>query len=516
MSPVTSPATDAHDVDAPGSPDHTALESAQSPVSDDEAEQVSPPSPPADESSEAPVQDNTPSSPNDSSPEPDETPIQTTADQESPPPSQDTPPSTPSHQTPSSPPPSPALSLPPPPRSPRPWLWKCGRCAVRQPLVASARCLKCGHHLCNTRNVQTFEGAESPLPSASSAQPWVKPVPRPPTPIPRKDPFGRKGKRSHRRCQPAMVDHTAWKRRQVWRRETVAARLVYAAAQDLNTPAEDGEDDSLTQLARVYLTYGPGTAGWHTEEEKRRRRKLRRRVMASMDRRRHAKMASREHDCSVDCDWPRECHYAWERAARAEQEEEEEYEEYEEENEDDDGEYMDYILMGEDEDAEENAEQEEETTTREMDDDEETVVPDTTQSDQGDDDQWADTDAYPYPYEVQYINGQAYPQYQAVRPQYYGQWRPINPFAQHEPQTPATEEAAAKESDDGAKCPVDPALWESFEQTNGNGGEKEAVQTSPTSPVSEDDEEAEVGRAERTEQEGGNERDDGDDAAERL
>jgi hypothetical protein len=176
---------------------------------------------------------------------------------------------------------------------------------------------------------------------------------------------------------------------------------------------------------------------------------------------------------------------------------------------------MYYILMCEDEDEDENAEQEEEEATREMDDDKETVVPDTTQSDGGDDDQWADTDAYPYPYEVQYINGQAYPVYQAVRPQYSGQWRPINPFAQHEPQTPATEEEA-KELDDGAKCPVDPALWDTFEQTNGNDGEQEAVQTSPTSPVSEDDEEVEVGRAERTEQEGENERDDGDDAAERL
>ena len=504
-----------------------AHEPAQSPASDDEAEQINPPSSPDGEAGESPIQDtahiddNTPSPPNEASPENDETGIQHTADQGSPPSSQNTaPPPTPSQQTPSaSPPASPTLSLPPTPRTPRPWLWKCGRCGVRQIVVAAARCLKCGHHLCNTRNVQNFEGAQSPLPSPGGHQPWAKATPRrPPTPIPRKDMFGRKGgKTSHRRCPPAMVDHSGWRRWQTWRRETLAATLVYAAARDLNTPAGDGEDDDdrLMHLAREYLRYVPGTAGWHTEDERRRRRKLRRRILAAMDRERHDRMASREHDCSVDCDWPRECHLAWERADAARQEEEEdededeeeEYEEYEDENEDD-VEYMDYILMGEDEDQNENVEQqqeeeEEEVKTREMDDDEETVVPDTTQSDQGDDDQWADTDAYPCPYEVQYINGQAYPVYQAVRPQYSGQWRPMNPFAQHEPHIPATEEAATKESEDGAKCPVDPALWNTHEQTNGMSGD--------------DEQEVEVGRAaEGREQEGESERDDGDDAAERL
>lgn len=257
------------------------------------------------------------------------------------------------------------------------------------------------------------------------------------------------------------------------RREVFAEQLIHFTAEELAKPANDAEtvadELGVTRAARRYITAAPGTAEWKSEGEVRRREKLRQRVVESMDRQRHAKMRTSLHDCSVDCDWPGECHQVLEQG-KADQD-------------GDDDEYMDYILLAESDEEEESGNQ---VAIDEVEDDKETVVPDTTQYDTGMS-QW-NHDAHPY--SVQYINGHAYPQYEANHARNYGYEQYIDYDAYPMPETETEDQSSPEEHlrEDG-NPPLDPAMWDSVESTSG-GAEftQEMVQTSPTSPESSDDE----------------------------
>lgn len=174
--------------------------------------------------------------------------------------------------------------------------------------------------------------------------------------------------------------------------------------------------------------------------------------------------------------------------------------------EDDEDDYMEYVRMGESED-------EGEGTDAEVDDDKDSVVPDTTQYDNSAD-QW-DSDAYPYP--VQYINGIAYPAYEAAHARHYG-YGQYGDYSNARGETEAQEPSAAADivTNEGhahGDVPLDPAMWDNVQPTNGEGDSlrDQVLQKSPVSPESSDDEEEQTKESEEVKGDSKSETEDDED-----
>lgn len=191
------------------------------------------------------------------------------------------------------------------PAEPRIWSWRC-KCGHQYSLGITNRCLFCSHRMCNTKALAgqgTLSNVSIDL-SPEGIQRTKVQQSSLPTPIKRRDPLGKI--RKHRECK-TKFDFKGWSKWQIWRREVLAAQMIYHTAESMAVTARDGAEEAadesdVARLARQCLAVAPGTMTWLSGRQIRRREKLRELMVKRMGRQRHTKMRTGLHDCSVDCD----------------------------------------------------------------------------------------------------------------------------------------------------------------------------------------------------------------------
>ncbi|KAG8163134.1 hypothetical protein KVR01_007612 [Diaporthe batatas] len=165
--------------------------------------------------------------------------------------------------------PSSPSSSPRPPPTPCPWLWRCHSCYTIYRLAVTRRCLDCAHTFC--------------LGDAAGGNGHTT-----------------GGKKSRRRSGPckAEFDYTGWKARGAWRR----------------TMLLNNEDQTTSTSTSTSTTNVKKKGGWGDEHRAARAAGRGDTQMRRFDDRREHLFLRKQHDCSLHCDFPSECHHALFRA----------------------------------------------------------------------------------------------------------------------------------------------------------------------------------------------------------